>query len=98
MTKDPRFKKIFRVDSVMMISAFRYALGRRTPIVSRTVDMILTNWDKFTPIDKDLMVKEIFEYKKDFGTIGSKYDELDWNRIVERQLEEYKNKRQYEQD
>lgn len=69
MTKDPRFKKIFTIDSVMMISAFRYALGRRIPIVSRTVNMTLTNWDKFTP-----------------------------NRIVEKQLEEFKNKRQYEQD
>jgi hypothetical protein len=98
LNKNHRYKKIFRVDSLAMISAFRYALGRRTYIVGHTVKMILENWDKFAEEDKKLMVKEILQHKDTFGDIGSKYDELEWNLIIEKKYQEYKKFKEHEKN
>jgi hypothetical protein len=83
--------KVYLVDSFVITAAFRYALGRKTAMVKHIVDMILDNWHLHTENDKKAMVKEIFQYKNNYGKIGSNIDEDQWNRIVERQLEDYKN-------
>jgi hypothetical protein len=63
-------------------------------MVKHIVDMILDNWHLHSENDKKAMVKEIFQYKNDRGKIGSSIDEDQWNRIVERQLEDYKNSKE----
>jgi hypothetical protein len=83
--------KVYLVDGLVITAAFRYALGRKTAMVKHIVDMILDNWHLHTEADKKAMVKEIFEYKKHHGKIGHSIDEEEWMRIVERQLEDYKN-------
>ena len=83
--------KIYLVDSFIIVSAFRYALGRKTAVVKHVVDMILDNWHLHSDLDKKLMVKEILQYKNDYGKIGQTFDEEEWTRIIEKQFEDYKN-------
>jgi hypothetical protein len=83
--------KVYLVDSLIITAAFRYALGRKTGMVKHVVDMILDNWHLHTDEDKKAMVKEIFQYKQHYQTVGHQMDEGQWMRIVNRQLEDYKN-------
>ena len=68
-------------DTLMLLCAFRYALGRRTYIVSTVVDLVLHNWDNIPEHDKTLMKKEINEHKRMHGNIGDTMDENEWNKI-----------------
>ena len=86
--------KVYLVDSFVITAAFRYALGRRTAMVKHIVDMILDNWHLHSEDDKKSMVKEIFQYQNQHGKIGSDFDQQEWYRIVDRQLEDYKNSRE----
>ena len=52
--------------SAMLVSAERYALGRRTYIVSWTCDFIGDNLHLLTEKDKDVMIRDI-EEAKDYG-------------------------------
>lgn len=45
--------------SMLMVSAERYALGRRTYIVSWTCDVIKNNLHLLTKKDKDVMIRDI---------------------------------------
>jgi hypothetical protein len=89
-------KKIYLVDHFTITAAFRYALGRKSAIVKHIVDMIIDNWHLHSEEDKKGMVKEIFQYKNDYGKIGHSIDEDEWMRIVEKQLEDYKKSIRYE--
>ena len=73
-------------DTLMLLCAFRYALGRRTYIVSTVVDLVLHNWDNIPKHDKILMKKEITEYKRMHGNIGDTIDELEWNKILNKEV------------
>ena len=68
--------------------AFRYALGRRTYVVSHVVDEILNNWEELSKSFKERTVKEIIEYKKDYETLGDSCDESDWMKIVNKFTED----------
>lgn len=45
--------------SMLLVSAERYALGRRTYIVSWTCDVIKNNLHLLTKKDKDVMIRDI---------------------------------------
>ena len=68
-------------DTLILLCAFRYALGRRTYIVSTVVDLVLHNWDNIPVHDKTLMKNEITEYKIMHGNIGDTMDEREWDKI-----------------
>lgn len=77
----------------MIISAFRYALGRRTFIVNTTTEWLLSNWDKLSINTKTIIQNEIntaFKYdditrqteEKDyFFTLGTDDDRKLWEKI-----------------
>lgn len=68
--------------------AFRYALGRRTYVVSHVVGEILNNWEELSKSFKERTVKEIIEYKKDNGDLGHSCDEVEWMKIVNKFAED----------
>lgn len=45
--------------SMLLVSAERYALGRRTYIVSWTCDVVKNNLHLLTKKDKDVMIRDI---------------------------------------
>lgn len=71
-------------DELVLFCAFRYALGRRTYVVSSVSNIILENWGKFTPHRQEQFKKEILEYKELCGDLGDACDEASWNRILQK--------------
>jgi hypothetical protein len=71
------------VDETVLFCAFRYAIGRKTYVVSSVVDSILTNWDSISLASKELFVKEIHEYYEE-GNLGHQCDIECWNKILKR--------------
>lgn len=65
----------------MMISAVRYALGRRTYIVNWTCEFIAKNQHLLLEKDKKVIIRDIKE-QEEYG-YGDKCDEEDWLRLLE---------------
>ncbi len=74
---------------LILICAFRYALGRRTYVVDSVVKAIHNEWGLLQDSDRELMVREILEYKDRFGQIGDVFDEDAWMSIVDRHNSEH---------
>lgn len=64
--------------SMLLVSAERYALGRRTYIVSWTCDVIKNNLHLLTKKDKDVMIRDI-ENAVDYG---DSCDEREWKKLL----------------
>lgn len=63
----------------MLISALRYALGRRTYIVELTVNYIIKEIPNLSDQCKAIMVDDI---KHPLGTYGDECDKADWMRLL----------------
>ncbi len=73
---------IIKADPLIAICAFRYALGRRTYVVSHVAEWLIANADKLRKGDPDLIVREIDEYRQRWG-LGDACDMHDWTRVRE---------------
>lgn len=72
-------------NETILICAFRYALGRKTYIVSHVVEDIINNWDQLSDFFKEKVKKEIREHKEMFGNLGDDCDEEEWNKILNKE-------------
>ena len=65
---------------LVIIAAFRYALGRHTYMPSSIADFIKSNISLVPPNDVDLMIKEITQgEKREFGySLGDEYNTKVW--------------------
>jgi hypothetical protein len=79
-------------DRLVLICAFRYALGRMTYVVGVVVEIIHKNWDKFDDSTKGLFSREILEHQRMFNSLGHDCDTRDWMSIVDRYNLEEANK------
>jgi hypothetical protein len=76
--------KIFNIKgnqadlSMLLVSAERYALGRRTYIVSWTCDVIKNNLKLLTEKDKKVMIRDI----ESAVNYGDSCDERDWKELL----------------
>lgn len=69
--------------SAMLVSAERYALGRRTYMVEWTCEFIRNNLHLLTEKDKQVIIKDIKNAKK----YGDECDKKEWLDLLEK-LEE----------
>jgi hypothetical protein len=67
--------------SAMLISCTRYALGRKTYIVSWTCDFIANNLHLLIVKDAKTIVNDILEHEKTFG-LGDDCDVRDWHKLL----------------
>jgi len=67
-------------EQLMLMFAFRYALGRQSTAPSTVVEIIERNWDIIPKGDEIQMRKEIQAYEKMFGL--SDIDKPTWWKIV----------------
>lgn len=65
----------------MLISAVRYALGRRTYIVELTVNYVIKELPRLSDSCKKIMLDDITEHER-FG-YGDACDERDWMRLLD---------------
>ena len=75
----------FTDDRLNLFCAFRYALGRRTYVVSCVVDDIINNWNLLPEHDKNLFKKEIKEYEELYECLGMDCDKEQWYRILNKE-------------
>lgn len=66
--------------SMMLVSAERYALGRRTYIVSWTCELIDENMHLLTYKDKNVMIRDI----KEAYSYGDECDKQNWMILLEK--------------
>lgn len=70
-----------------LLSAFRYALGRKTYIVSIVVEDILRNWNNLNDNTRELITDEIREARLE-NRLGMRMDAEQWEKILRKHLEE----------
>ena len=80
--------------SLVMICAFRYALGRMTYVMSTVPEFIEKNIEKVLTKDIELMCREITEYEEQncLGMSCDKKNWIDFREFLEEELEERKEK------
>ena len=74
----------FQDERLVLICAFRYALGRRTYVSHSLVEEILANWDELPDHDKQLFKREIEEERRVNGKCGMEMDDQQWQRIIDK--------------
>ena len=70
----------FENSDIVLLSAFRYALPRKSSVPGIIADEIIENWSELKPYYQDLIKREIGEVIED-----SHLDECDiysWSRIL----------------
>lgn len=70
-------------QDILLFCAFRYALGRRTYVVSTIIEIILENWDNI-PVNRQEMFKSEIREAISKNNAGSKYDVEEWGKILKR--------------
>lgn len=70
-----------KVNPLMVLMAFRYALGRRTYAPSTVVAELIKNWKRLPGHFRSKIQDEILEAKRN-GTIGDDIDKREWNKIL----------------
>lgn len=65
--------------SMILVSAERYALGRRTYIVNWTCEFIENNLDLLTKKDRQVMIRDL----ESAVFYGDDCDEEDWKKLLE---------------
>lgn len=67
--------------NIIMFSAFRYALGRQTYVVSEVVEYLLNHWETLEQKYRVLVIKEIYESIEN-GDAGMEIDIRQWCRLL----------------
>jgi len=78
-------------QELMVVSAFRYCLGRQTYVVGVCADWIIANWDKFSPNNKILIQRDLEEAfegddcdrkgNDNYKRLGHDCDRAEWERV-----------------
>lgn len=91
LMKKDMYNDVWGWNQLMVISAFRYCLGRQTYIVGTCADWLILQWDNFTNETKDLIKRELEEAftahnaavcsKSDYRPLGAPCDVREWERV-----------------
>ena len=74
--------KLTSDDVIILIGAFRYALGRLTYVVRVTVDRIIRDWSELPSHTQDLIQEEV-EFAFERNDVGQGCDREQWQRILD---------------
>ena len=70
------------VPTVIIMYAFRYALGRRTGAPTTISAAIRRNIDSFKEWELKQIIKEILEHEEYFSSLGDACDEEVWRDLI----------------
>lgn len=68
-------------EELVLVGAFRYALGRRTYIVNSICNELIRLESILSDDFKEKTMKEIIEYQENYGSAGGNTDNAEWNYI-----------------
>lgn len=69
------------VEKIILICAFRYALGRQTYVVSYITEEIIRKWESIERGTRELIQSEIRQHESTFGF--SEIDRKEWHKILD---------------
>jgi hypothetical protein len=81
------FNKTYGMNGLMIISAVRYCVGRRTYIVGECVDWILANWRDWPENVKTIIQRDLEgEFDRDaqvpnWKPLGHDCDKREWEKV-----------------
>ncbi len=78
----------FNDPELVLLCAFRYALGRRTYVPRSIIEEIYKNWDNLDIVRKKQIQKEILDHERLFGTLGDSCDINAWHTLIDKIDEE----------
>jgi hypothetical protein len=78
MNEEPKYMDLD--DNIILFCAFRYALGRRTYVVSTVIRRLIDQYLNIHPVDREKYVEEIDKADKE-NDLGSSYDREDWMKV-----------------
>ena len=79
MTKQqPTQMELHKDTGFIILSAVRYAMGRRTYAVELIIDWVKTFWDKLTFNDKTCIARDVKEFVYSDRSKGDDCDRKDW--------------------
>ena len=76
-------------DRLILVCAFRYALGRQTYVVDYVASCLQKHWHELSKGDRSLIIREIGE-AIERGQAGHDCDVRQWRALIEFALEETK--------
>lgn len=62
----------------IVLSAVRYAMGRRSYAVGLIIDWVQHFWDKLTPNDKECIARDVKRFVESNDSKGDDCDQRDW--------------------
>lgn len=74
-------------NRIVLMCAMRYALGRKTYVVSSVTSELIKNWSGFSKSDKEVMLKEIRKAIEE-NKAGMKMDVKRWIAVMNNSLQE----------
>lgn len=87
-----KFEKHPHEQDIVILFAFRYALGRESMAPSIMSDTILENKDILKPKTLETIIEEI-DVQKKMGLLGDTCDEYTWEYLKEQLIEYLANKK-----
>lgn len=69
----------------LLIGGFRYALGRRTYVVSDIVQILVQEWPNISRHDKELFQREI-SHAFEHDLAGAQCDRNEWEKVLRLEL------------
>lgn len=69
------------VSDQMMVSAIRYALGRRTYIVGMTVDEVIRVWPELDAATRSTIKRDVSHHIT-YNKLSMECDSIDWIRLI----------------
>lgn len=70
-------------DSLMLICAFRYALGRHTYVTGAAEEWVREFWPKLQAGTRDCIVRDLKRHIKDWGVSDDSCDMRGWKALLE---------------
>ena len=70
------------VPTVILMYAFRYALGRKTGAPSTISTEIRRNINSFKEWELKQIIKEILEHEEYYDSLGDDVDKIEWYSLV----------------
>lgn len=80
------YDKKYICDSHMVLSAVKYAIGRKTGTVIKIVEWVLSEWNNLDQEERIEIVKEILRYEENNGNLGYDWHREIWYRIVNKEM------------
>lgn len=84
--KNRKERQRYICDSMILMSAVKHTVGRKTPAAQHMVEWVLQEWNTMEGKLKSQIVNEIIDYEKYFGPLDTEWNRELWYQIVNKEI------------